>query len=272
MSPFNPLDYRACSVALSWPTGEPGTERAPLALLVAEICRPRMLVGVAPGGTGAGYRLLGAALRRLGLTTATRSFASSDPAPAVAERSVDVLVLEQPGSDGGELFARWAPTLSERAIVWHEPPIDASSTSSSWLAGSQPLLPAIAGLTLLAVGGQPAPGVRGLLALDESTAQRAAELVTELGRWLAARSAGEREAAGPRLDEDEVSWLRRQSEELLDERLRHEGEAARLRRDIAELHEQLRRINRSISFRLGVGATAPLRWIAGRLLPPKVAE
>jgi hypothetical protein len=65
----------------------------------------------------------------------------------------------------------------------------------------------------------------------------------------------------------ELQRLRRHIDLLEDQALEREVELGRARRERDALEQEVWRIHRSLSFRLGMGATAPLRWVVDRLVP-----
>ncbi len=183
-------------------------------------------------------------------------------------------------------FETWARTLSTRAVVlfhdinvrehgfgvwrlWNE--LCARYPYFSFKHGH--------GLGMLAVGTDVPPGLGTLLELDDNDAGRLGDLFFLLGnrislqvqiatlksQLMAQTSRLSAVEASLRKREDEVTMLRQHVASLQEDHLQHETVIAGLRRQIGGLNEILGRIHRSVSFRIGMGATAPIRWITERM-------
>lgn len=196
----------------------------------------------------------------------------------IADGSVDLLHID--GLHTYEAvahdFATWAPKLSPRAVVlfhdtnvrergfgvwrfWEE--LCGRYKSFSFRHGH--------GLGVLAVGAEYPRELDALLDLDPERAERVNELFFLLGHrvtlqvnlaeqkrkhleWFQRAAAAEAQRVA------EVGALKQQL-------AAREVESAELRRQLDELHGTMQRINESVSFRLGKGATAPLRWVTDKL-------
>lgn len=212
---------------------------------------------------------------------------------AVPDGSVDLLQLDAP-SHGVQTYpalakelAAWMPKLSQRAVVlvydlhgqqqgfgrrrlWEE----LVPRYPHFLCGHGQ------GLGLLAVGAQVPEGLRPLLALDAQAAQRTAQLFQLLGTQgalqqqltqhqqqlqtlLTKLQAGH--AAYAQL-ESSLHQHQHQHQSARDhERQQQLASEAALQHKVSELTDSLHAINQCFSFRLGLLATAPLRWVKGKL-------
>ncbi len=214
---------------------------------------------------------------------------TDDALAAVPDGSVDLLQLDAP-SHGVQTYpaiakelAAWMPKLSQRAVVlvydlhgqqqgfgrrrlWQE----LTQRYPHFLCGHGQ------GLGLLAVGAQVPEGLQPLLALDAQAAQRTAQLFQLLGSQGALQQQltqhqlqqqvllTKLQASHAAYTQLESSLHQHQSARDHERQQQLEREAA-LQQKVSELTESLHAINHCFSFRLGLLATAPLRWVKGKL-------
>jgi hypothetical protein len=128
------------------------------------------------------------------------------------------------------------------------------------------------GLGVLAVGDEHSPALRSFLALDGEEARRVRECFFALGQRISLQV--ERSSLRDRLvaqyglvaqRDDEVRRLRQQLATVQEMQLEQEVTLAELGKSLHEANSFIHRTLQSVSFRLGVGATAPLRWVASRI-------
>ena len=129
---------------------------------------------------------------------------------------------------------------------------------------------------MLAVGAQVPEGLQPLLALDAQAAQRTAQLFQLLGSQGALQQQltqhqlqqqvllTKLQASHAAYTQLQSSLHQHQSARDRERQQQLESEAA-LQHKVAELTESLHAINHCFSFRLGLLATAPLRWVKGKL-------
>lgn len=225
---------------------------------------------------------------RLLLSTCT-----DDALAAVRDGSVDLLQLDA-ASLGVQTYpalarqlAAWLPKLSQRAVVlvhdlhgqrqgfglhrlWQE----LAQRYPHFLCGHGQ------GLGLLAVGAQVPDGLRPLLALDAQAAQRTAQLFQLLGSQGALQQQQtqhqqQQQTLLTKLQAGHAAYAQlesslhqhqhqHQSDRDRERQQQLEREAA-LQQKVSELTESLHAINQCLSFRVGLLATAPLRWVKGKL-------
>lgn len=98
----------------------------------------------------------------------------------------------------------------------------------------------------------------------------------DLGRLhselAAARQAASSLAAELAQREGELAALRAQLRRLHDDSLDRELDMTLLRQEIAKRDKQYSKILRSLSFRLGMSATAPMRWLFDKTAGSKPSE
>ena len=176
-------------------------------------------------------------------------------------------------------FATWSPKLSERAVVlfhdinvrergfgvwrlWEE--LSAQHRHFTFAHGH--------GLGVLAVGKDIPPELAQFLALEGEAAARVCELFFLLGNRLTMQV--DSEMLKKELDRTVRKLLATEGylTAAQADRARCEVALAKLHEDAEALKGELRRLHDSVSFRLGVGATAPLRWVAGKLGSPRARE
>lgn len=201
-----------------------------------------------------------------------------EAAAAMGDGSIDLLHID--GFHTYEAvahdFATWLPKLSPRGVVifhdinvrergfgvwqlWQE--VSARYPHFAFHHGH--------GLGVLAVGPEVPAELAEFLTLDGTMAERAGELFFLLGSRLTLQV--------------EASQLKQRVEDLTREKQAYEQALAEQGRQLQvmakshkesleaaqsmnhELRASLQQVNESLSFRLGMGATAPLRWVAGKL-------
>lgn len=141
------------------------------------------------------------------------------------------------------------------------------------------------GLGLLAIGADLPEALRELLSPDTVAAGPVAAWLAALGEQLAlqadlAQARRELLAYIPAMQDaqralrsveqqasQDLAALRQQLAAVECEREQQRGIAASLRERITQLEDTLTSVNGCLSFRIGMAATAPLRWVAKRLQP-----
>ena len=219
------------------------------------------------------------------LLTAT----SEAAAQSLGDGSVDLLQLNgQPTYQAAAHdFATWLPKLSPRAVVLLSDIKSREHGAGGWrlwdeLSARYPHFAFARGhnFGLLAVGSEIPPELAQLLVLDEETAERVAELFFVLGnrvslQVLLGRYRKELDALTMKLQAvHATNHATSHATKVELERLRQSLLVSQSEREhqelaIAELRSQIRTINGSPSFRLGLAATAPLRWVAEKLSPDR---
>lgn len=194
-----------------------------------------------------------------------------EAAEHLEEGSVDLLHID--GTHTYEAvaadFERWLPKLSARGVVLFHDINVRERGFGVWrlweeLAERYPhfTFKHGHGLGLLAVGPDIPPSLAEFLGSDPEAAERAAALFFLLGNRITLQADLARHKRG-------IESLARYNETKNSElaRLRHdkESESASLRHELDELRESLRTIKGSVSFRIGMRVTAPLRWVAEKL-------
>lgn len=211
----------------------------------------------------------------------------------VPDGSVDLLQLDaatqsaQTYQSIAKELAAWMPKLSQRAVVLihdHHGQRQGFGRRRLWeeLAQRYPhfMCGHGLGLGLVAVGAQIPEGLQPLLALDAQAAQRTAQLFQLLGNQgtlkqqlthhqqqlqalLTKLQAGH--AAYAQL-ESTLHQHQHQHQSARDhERQQQLEREAALQHKVSALTDSLHAINQCFSFRLGLLATAPLRWVQRKL-------
>ena len=174
-------------------------------------------------------------------------------------------------------FATWSPKLSARAVVlFHDINVrergfgvwrfwEEQSARFPHLAFSHGH-----GLGVLAVGREQPPEFEQLLQLDKEEAERFYALFFLLGHRITlqvelaeskrALQASETNRQAAAQSAATITRLQQQLAEA-------EAEKESLRRQNGALRDTIDQLNNSVSFRLGMGATAPLRWISRKVGP-----
>lgn len=172
-------------------------------------------------------------------------------------------------------FESWLPKMSRRGVmlfhdiqvrergfgvwrVWDE--VSADRPHFAFRHGH--------GLGVLAVGSEVAPPLSALFSLDEASAERVRDIFFALGHRITLQV--ERRALSERLGlvaqyEGEARRARKQLATVSDMQLGQEVELTNLRRALEEAQALNQQLLESLSFRIGMSATAPLRWVAAHL-------
>jgi hypothetical protein len=175
-------------------------------------------------------------------------------------------------------FATWSPKLSTRAVVLFHDINVRERGFGVWRFWEEQRarFPHLAfshghGLGVLAVGPEQPPAFEELLRLDGEAAERFCALFFLLGHRITlqvelagckrALQAGEtsRQAAAAQ----SAATINRLQQQLAEA----EAEKEALRCQIGALQQTVDQLNTSVSFRLGMGATAPLRWLSKKIEP-----
>lgn len=203
----------------------------------------------------------------------------SAAADGMADGSIDLLCVDG-GCNYSQLardFVRWAPKLSPRGVVLlHGISARGLGVHRLWeeLAARHPHFASKhgQGLGVLAIGAEIPQELRPLLDLDAQTAEQLEALFALLGNRLAlkcdlARSQSELQSLLKMLQTDHPkqvgfeSTIRHLNSVVEGERKWHSHVEATLRDEIKKRDEILSAVNQSWSFRIGMMATAPLRWV-----------
>lgn len=289
------------------PAAEASELSEELPLLLIELIRPQLIVqlGVAPTSYGTvlceAVAALGTTSRCLIINTTPEDeseavkawwagrerlydgFLQRLPQAAalaqLADGTIELLSLngEAPYAALRSCLETWVPKLSPRAVlVFHNLQAHGGGLKL-WKqqASRHPhlALPYAGGLGLLAPGELP-PRLTGLLNRvgppTEGTPALSALLATRLVSQLAAARMELRTLATTVTQRDtELARLRLEVARAQDETLYRELKAVQLERSLAT-HDQLySKIQNSLSFRLGMAATAPMRWLVERLAPAR---
>lgn len=173
-------------------------------------------------------------------------------------------------------FATWLPKLSRRGvIVFHDINVRERGFGV-WQLWEEvrARYPHFAfhhghGLGILAVGPEIPEELVELLSLDDSLASRACELFFLLGNRLTLQGqVNQLQQRVEALAREKASYeqaLAEQGRQLQAMAKSHQEGLQAVQNANKELRSSLQQINESLSFRLGMGATAPLRWVAGKL-------
>lgn len=177
-------------------------------------------------------------------------------------------------------FATWSPKLSARAVVlFHDINVrergfgvwrfwEEQRTRFPHLAFSHGH-----GLGVLAVGPEQPPELKELLGLDPEAADRFCSLFFLLGHRISLqveladykRALQTSEANRHASAAQSAATITRLQQQLAEA----EAEKEALRRQSGALRDTVEQLNNSLSFRLGMSATAPLRWITKKLEPSR---
>lgn len=196
----------------------------------------------------------------------------------IADGSVDLLHID--GLHTHEAvshdFATWSPKLSPRGVVlfhdinvrergfgvwrfWDE--VRARFPHFAFRHGS--------GLGVLAVGPEYPRPLDQLLSLDPEAGERVGDLFFLLGNRLTlqVQQADMRRQIGELHQRLSTTEAQRDAElaSLRQQLAARDARIAELQHHADALAEKVQLINDSLSFRLGLGATAPIRWVAGKL-------
>lgn len=193
-------------------------------------------------------------------------------AEKLADGAVELLLLGGEPREAAAALQAFAPKLSPRAVVLfhgagHGRRDDRMARLWKELAAQRPHLELAPGaqLGLLAWGSDP-PLLAGLLATDTAAAERASALFTLLASGLPNRlAAAQREvralSAMNANRDTEIAKLRAQVTLMQDDNLDRELAVGELRKEVLKRDKQYEKILHSLSFRLGMKATAPMRWL-----------
>lgn len=193
-------------------------------------------------------------------------------AAQLADGSVELLMLGGAQREAAAALAAFAPKLSPRAVVLfhglgHGQRDDGVARLWKELAARHPHVELARGapLGLLAWGSDP-PLLAGLLATDTAAAERASALFTLLASGLPARLAAARRevrvlSAMNASRDTEIGQLRATVTLLQDDNLDRELTLGELRKEVLKRDKMYEKIVHSLSFRLGMKATAPMRWL-----------
>ena len=193
-------------------------------------------------------------------------------AEKLADGAVELLLLGGEQRDAAAALQAFAPKLSPRAVVLFHGPGHGrrdDGVARLWkeLAAQHPHLELAPGaqLGLLAWGSDP-PLLAGLLATDTAAAERASALFTLLASGLPTRLAAARRevralSAMSMSRDTEIAKLRAQVTLMQDDNLDRELAMGELRQEVLKRDKRYEKILQSLSFRLGMKATAPMRWL-----------
>lgn len=307
MQTFNPLDYRSCLTALAPPPDESAwQEHIPFAGALVELLKPRVYVELGVH-TGASYLAFCQAIASLGVACScygvdtfegdehshkygreiearlrerhdlrfggfSRLITSTfdEAVGYISDGSVDLLHID--GMHTYEAvshdFATWSPKLSTRAVVlFHDINVHERGFGVwRFWEEQRARFPHFAfqhghGLGVLAVGPEYPRELDQILRLDPERAERVRDLFFLLGHRITLQV---QQGMIRQLLDEQFHRANRAELELA----ARVAESAALRRQIDELNDKVQRINDSVSFRLGLGATAPLRWVSEKLTKP----